>query len=98
MQTCSRCNTSASDHAGACPSCGAALPENSTVRASLQRMQQNPRIIKVQVSVAGDACPSCQAQQGTYAKENPPALPHAGCSHCNGCRCFYEPILTEIFP
>jgi hypothetical protein len=98
MQTCTRCNTSTPDHASKCPSCGASLPENSVVQASLQRMQQNPRVAMIQVSVAGDACPSCQSLQGTYSKEKPPQLPHPGCSHGTGCRCFYEPILTEIYP
>jgi len=98
MQTCSRCNTPSPDYSAKCSNCGASLPANSTVRGSLQRMLQNPRVVKIQVSVAGDACPSCQTLQGTYSKENPPLLPHPGCSHGSGCRCYYEPILTEIYP
>lgn len=98
MQICSRCQTSSPDHATSCPACGASLPEFSTVRVSLKRMLENPRICAIQVSVAGDACPSCQAKQGTYTKENAPLLPHPGCSHANGCKCYYEPILTEVFP
>lgn len=98
MQTCSRCNTATPDHTANCPACGATLPENSTAQASLQRMQKNPRVSKVQVSVAGDACPCCQNLQGTYSKENPPLLPHPGCSHGSGCRCYYEPILNEVYP
>jgi hypothetical protein len=27
-----------------------------------------------------------------------PELPVRGCSHKNGCRCFYEPFLTDIYP
>jgi hypothetical protein len=98
MQICSRCNTSSSDHISICPSCGASLPENSTLGISLKRMRENQRVSAIQVSVAGDACPGCQTLQGTYSKEAAPLLPHPGCSHGTGCRCYYEPVLTEVFP
>ena len=36
-----------------------------------------------------------------YAKQQrllDPTLPVEGCSHGLGCRCYYEPVLTEIYP
>lgn len=70
----------------------------STTAVSLKRMLENPRVIAIQVSAAEDACPVCEALQGTYQKTNVPHLPHEGCSHGEGCRCFYEPILNTVFP
>ena len=98
MQTCSRCQTQAPDNADVCPNCQANLKEFSTHAAALKRFRENPRVSAVRVSVADDACPACQAAQGTYPKEEAPLLPTEGCSGAHGCRCFYEPVLSEIYP
>ena len=98
MQTCSRCQTQSSDSALTCPSCQANLQEMSLTAVALKRFQSNPRVTSVRLSTAGDACPACLEAQGTYAKDEAPLLPHAGCSSNHGCRCFYEPILNSIFP
>jgi hypothetical protein len=47
------------------------------------------------VTVAHDACPHCALLMKTYPKDSVPSLPHLGCSHELGCRCFYEPVLEE---
>ncbi len=65
---------------------------------ALQRMQQNPRVSKIVVSVPEDACPACQEVYGTYAKDQVPALPMEHCTHPLGCRSFYQPFLDEIYP
>lgn len=98
MQTCSRCNTSARDDADTCPHCGADLREFSLTAVALKRLRENPRVRAVRVSVAADACSYCAEKLGTYPKDAVPVLPHAGCSRPNGCRCFYEPVLEQIFP
>lgn len=98
MQTCSRCNAQSSDDAILCQECQSDLREFSTTAVALKNMRENPRIKYIRISVGNDACPSCHAQQGTYPKDSVPVLPHVGCSHENGCRCFYEPYLGEIFP
>jgi hypothetical protein len=98
VQTCSRCNTQAPDNAQTCPNCLAKLSEFSTHAVALKRFQQNPRDLAVRVSVSDEACPACQAVQGTYPKDQAPLLPVEGCSGEQGCRCFYEPILKEIYP
>jgi hypothetical protein len=65
---------------------------------ALRKFQTNPRVRDVRLMVAADCCPVCAAHERTYAKEEAPMLPIEGCSHPNGCRCFYEPMLTEIYP
>ena len=65
---------------------------------ALKRIQSNPRIQNVIIANSRDACPACQEIQGTYYKQDAPALPVEGCSHALGCRCFYEPVLEEIYP
>jgi hypothetical protein len=54
--------------------------------------------LAVNLAVQADACPACQEMQGTYPKDKVPKLPIEGCSHENGCRCFYQPLLDEIYP
>jgi hypothetical protein len=95
MQTCSKCNATSPDDALTCVSCNANLSEFSATSVALKRMQANPRIRAIRVSVADDACPHCYELLKTYAKNEVPHLPHLGCSHENGCRCFYEPVLEE---
>lgn len=67
-------------------------------QAALTRMQENPRVSKIRLIVGHDACPACREMEGEYLKDHVPPLPTPGCSHPLGCRCFYEPALTEIFP
>jgi hypothetical protein len=95
VQTCSKCNASSPDYAAACVNCKADLGEFSATSVALKRMQDNPRVRAVRVTVAGDACPHCYELMNTYPKNKVPPLPHLGCSHENGCRCFYEPVLEE---
>lgn len=98
MQTCSRCNTQSPDTVLTCPTCGADLKEAATTAVTLRKFQENPRVTAVNVIVHADACPVCQEIQGTYPKDRVPKIPVEGCSHENGCRCFYQPLLEEIFP
>jgi hypothetical protein len=98
VQTCSRCNTETPDTITACLTCHADLREFSTTALALKHMQTNPRVNAVVVVVHGDACPACQEIQGTYAKDQAPKLPVEGCSHHEGCRCFYQPVLGKLFP
>lgn len=95
MQTCSQCNASSHDQARLCSHCGADLQKYSTTATALERMRANPRIRAVRVTVAQDSCPHCSAMLRTYAKDEVPVLPHPGCSHAEGCRCFYEPVLEQ---
>jgi hypothetical protein len=81
-----------------CPTCQADLRQFSLTAVALRRFLDNPRVKNIRLVVAEDACPACAAAEGTYEKEKAPALPVEGCSELNGCRCFYEPMLDEIYP
>jgi hypothetical protein len=74
--------------------------ESSNISAmkALEKFQQNPRVINVRLIVAADCCPACQANEGTYEKNDAPQLPIDGCSHAYGCRCFFQPMLNTIYP
>jgi hypothetical protein len=95
MQTCSKCNSSSPDNAATCRNCSADLSQFSSTAVALKHMQTNSRIRSIRVTVADDACPHCYELLKTYPKDNVPHLPHEGCSHENGCRCFYEPVLED---
>jgi hypothetical protein len=76
-------------------------PENPSPQEraqALARYRANPRVSQIRLIVAHDACPACRSREGAYLKADVPELPTAGCSHPLGCRCFYEPALTEIYP
>lgn len=95
MQTCSLCNASSPDEALTCVNCKADLREFSATVVTLKHLQENPRVRAIRVSVAGDACSHCYELMKTYPKDKVPHLPHEGCSHENGCRCYYEPVLED---
>jgi hypothetical protein len=95
MQTCSKCNASSPDEVSRCIHCDADLKEYSTRAVALTRLRANPRVRAIRVTVAGDACSACYGAMNTYTKDEAPRLPLEGCSHENGCRCFYEPVLSE---
>ena len=98
MQICSRCYTSVPDAVKECTNCQADLSQDSMTAVSLKKLIANPRVFAINLATGEDACPACQAIQGTYSKEKAPILPVEGCSHPNGCRCFYQPLLEEIYP
>jgi hypothetical protein len=98
VQTCSRCFTQSLDDIQICPGCGAELAEFSKTSQALKRFTENPRVLLVKLTVSHDACPACAQARGSFQKNEVPKLPVEGCSHPQGCRCFYEPVLSEIFP
>ena len=98
MQTCSRCNAISPDTAIYCTNCKADLHVFSTNAVTLKNFRENPRVTAIRINVAHDACPMCYESRGTFPKDAIATLPHEGCSHNHGCRCTYEPILSEIYP
>jgi hypothetical protein len=98
VQTCSLCNASSPDQASQCVNCQADLSENSTTARALKRFQANSRVKAVTLAASYNACSYCYEQLGTYSPDKVPSLPHKGCSHTNGCRCFYIPVLNDIYP
>lgn len=95
MQTCSKCNATSPDNALTCINCKADLGVFSATAVALKKLLENPRVRAIRVSVAHDACSYCYERMNTYPKDEVPRLPYTGCSHENGCRCFYEPVLEE---
>jgi hypothetical protein len=72
--------------------------EKTAAMEALKKFRENPRVKSVRLITYADCCPVCASFEGTYTKEEAPSLPIEGCSHPNGCRCFYEPMLTIIYP
>jgi hypothetical protein len=98
VQTCSLCNASSPDQASHCMNCQAELAIHSTTARALERFRTNPRVKAVTLASSHNACSYCYEQLGTYPVDEAPRLPHKGCSHTNGCRCFYIPVLNDIYP
>jgi hypothetical protein len=98
LQICTRCNTSSPDAAPYCLNCQVDLREWSVAAKALKAIEANPRARLVRVAVSADACPICRETYGAYKKGETPALPVEGCSSHQGCRCFYEPVLDDLYP
>ena len=98
MRTCTLCHAKSPDTAIKCTQCGSELSVHSSTAVALKDLRDNPRVSKIRLIVAEDACPACREIEREYTKDNAPDLPTPGCSHPLGCRCFYEPRLVEIFP
>jgi hypothetical protein len=98
VQTCSKCQTQSPDSAKLCTGCQADLSEWSTSAVALNQYRENPRVKHVYIIVSDDCCPACRKFEGYYNLDEVPALPLEGCSSPNGCRCFYQPYLTDIYP
>jgi hypothetical protein len=98
VQTCTRCSASSPDDAQTCANCKADLSQWSETSVALKQMQANPRVSAIRILIQGDCCPNCRTAFGAYEKDRVPKLPHPGCSHENGCRCFYAPILNQLYP
>jgi hypothetical protein len=66
-------------------------------RESLERIRSG-LATKVRILASDDSCPVCKAFEGAYEFDKAPELPLEGCSHPNGCRCHYEPVLDRFGP
>ncbi len=98
MQVCTVCRFDNADTARYCAKCGADLKQVSGQAVALASMLANPRVNRVRIVIAEEACPACQRAEGAYERAAVPALPVEGCSCANGCTCHYEPYLNEIYP
>lgn len=65
----------------------------ATHRAALEKIIANGIATRVRILASHDSCPVCRAYEGAYDFDKVPALPIEGCSHPQGCRCHYEPVL-----
>ncbi len=67
-------------------------------QAALKKIREGKIATKVRILVARDACPVCKSLEGAYEFDQVPPLPPEGCSHPDGCRCFYAPVLDRFGP
>ena len=98
MRNCTLCRAQSPDTASECVGCGADLARHSATAVALRQLQGNDRVSRVRLIVADDGCPACRGAEGEFRKPVVASLPVAGCSHPQGCRCFYQPALVEIYP
>jgi hypothetical protein len=66
-------------------------------KAALKKIQDG-LATKVRILANRDCCPACAATEGAYGFDAAPELPVIGCSHPDGCRCHYAPVLDEFGP
>ena len=59
---------------------------------------KNGLATRVRIMANRDCCPTCRAAEGAYEFDEAPELPLEGCSHPNGCRCSYAPVLDMFGP
>lgn len=67
-------------------------------KMALDKIIQGGVATKVRILANDDCCPVCRAVEGAYTFEAVPALPVEGCSHGEGCRCYYAPVLDRRGP
>jgi hypothetical protein len=75
----------------------AVVDKHAEQQAALARIRSG-LATKARILVNHDACPVCKALEGAYEFDEVPELPHEGCSHPGGCRCFYAPVLDRFGP
>ncbi len=75
----------------------AVVDKRAEQKAALARIRSG-LATKVRILANHDACPVCKALEGAYEFDEVPELPHEGCSHGDGCRCFYAPVLDRYGP
>jgi hypothetical protein len=66
--------------------------------AALKRIREGGVATKVRILANHDSCPVCNAVEGAYEFDEVPELPLEGCSHPQGCRCYYAPVLDRFGP
>jgi hypothetical protein len=66
--------------------------------AALKRIWEGGVATKVRILANHDCCPVCNAVEGAYEFDEVPELPLEGCSHPQGCRCHYAPVLDRFGP
>jgi hypothetical protein len=58
-------------------------------------MKAHGAIRGVRIVVGADSCSACRAAaEGIYLPDEAPIIPIAGCTHPDGCRCAYRPVMT----
>jgi hypothetical protein len=71
--------------------------EKAQHNATLEKIKSG-LATKVRILANQDCCPACRAVEGVYNFDDVPELPVEGCSHGDGCRCHYAPVLDYFGP
>jgi hypothetical protein len=59
-------------------------------------MRARGSIVGVRILTSDDSCPDCRALASrVYTPDDAPILPHATCTHPEGCRCAYTPVMRD---
>lgn len=67
-----------------------------TLAAYRLGMKAKGAIVGVRVLVSESSCPTCRAlADQVYTPDTAPHLPHPGCTHPEGCRCAYTPVMRS---
>ena len=74
------------------------IDKRAEQQAALDKIRNGGIATKVRILINQDCCPACDALAGAYEFAEVPELPVEGCSHPNGCRCFYAPVLDRFGP
>ena len=67
-------------------------------RKALEKIRSGGIATKVRILANQDSCPVCRTFEGAYDFDDVPLLPLEGCSHPQGCRCHYAPVLDRFGP
>ena len=76
---------------------GADATKRATQKKALENIK-NGLATRVRIMVFHNCCPVCRAAEGAYEFDEVPELPIEGCSHPDGCRCSYAPVLDMFGP
>jgi hypothetical protein len=69
---------------------------DKTLTAYRLGMKAKGAIVGVRVLVSDNSCPTCRAMADqVYTPDTAPRLPHTGCTHPDGCRCAYTPVMRS---
>jgi hypothetical protein len=96
---CPACGAANADYASKCKQCGKTL-DNYWRRemAQFTRDYDTGFINAVFIMRRTDSCPECQKLQNlNYMPWELPRLPHEACTHPEGCRCHYMPVMRMSF-
>ena len=72
--------------------------EQAEHKAALDKIRNGGVATKVRILTYHNCCPACMAVEGVYDFDDAPELPVEGCSHPDGCRCHYAPVLDYFGP
>lgn len=62
-------------------------------REELKNYAEMEFVTRVEILCNDDSCRACKAAARKYLIKNAPLIPLNGCTHENGCRCCYSPIV-----